>query len=51
MCLNDTLAFACCAFNLVNKYLPLGMHPRVQAMTWIKYFVSSAKLNASLRSS
>lgn len=51
MCLSNTFVFACCAFNLVNKCLPLGMHPRVQAMTWIKYFVSSAKLNASQRSS
>lgn len=51
MCLNNTLAFTCCAFNLVNKRLPLGAHPRVQAVTWIKYSVSSAKLNASQRSS
>lgn len=33
ICLNTTQAFTCCAFNLVNKCLPLGTHPRVFAMT------------------
>lgn len=51
MCLNNTLAFTCCAFNLVNKCLPLGVHPRVLARKCIKYSVSSAELNASQRSS
>ena len=36
MGLNKTLAFTCCAFNFVNKCLPLGAHPRGQAMMWIK---------------
>lgn len=51
MCLNNTLAFTHCAFNLLNECLPLGDHARVQVMTWIKYSVSSPKLNASQRSS
>lgn len=33
ICLNTTQAFTCCAFNLVNKCLPLGTHPRVFAVT------------------
>ena len=47
MGLNKTLAFTCCAFNFVNKCLPLGAHPRGQAMMWIKQSVSTMQLNAS----
>ena len=51
MGLNKTLAFTCCAFNFVNKCLPLGVHPRGQAMMWTKQSVSTTQLNASQRSS
>ena len=51
MDLNKTLAFTCCALNFVNKCLPLGAHPRGQAMMWLKQSVSTTQLNASQRSS